>query len=198
MNVAQNSLIYVKSKESVLTLNGTYDTMCSIVEFSYNSNYTVSVKEREELLSRLQNKNFIIINKYKTNSANQDLGKIEMTAKAVRDYIELSYGVRTDIAGRCIEASELIVEILKCLGFKTTKTVEGWCLFDNQDYGSDRPYDEHTWVEIKDIYIDVTADQFNVAMYADTEFKPIIIQKGLPHGMRYYEPEYNEEYEEYY
>ena len=39
------------------------------------------------------------------------------------------------------------------------------------------------------IYIDVTADQFNYNMYKENEYPPILIHKGLPHGMCYEEPE---------
>lgn len=119
---------------------------------------------------------------------------VPFIAQKVRELMEKEYGTGTDLCGSCIEASELICALLKHCGVSNVKTVEGWCEFDDEFYGSDRPYDPHTWVEMSgNIYIDVTADQFNPGMDVESEFKPIIIQKGLPHGMTYTEPEYYED-----
>ena len=103
--------------------------------------------------------------------------------------MEAKYGKGTDLCGRCIEASELIVANLKYWGCNDYNTVEGWCEFDDDSNCSDAPYDPHTWVEMGNIYIDVTADQFNYNMYKENEYPPILIHKGLPHGMCYEEPE---------
>lgn len=115
--------------------------------------------------------------------------------KAVRKYVELKYGTGVDLSGRCIEASEIIAEILRRHKI-AAKTIEGWCLYDDEYYGSDRPFSEHTWVEIGDtgIYADVTADQFNVGMEEYNYFKDIILMKGLPHGMMYDMPVEGEDY----
>lgn len=114
---------------------------------------------------------------------------IESTASAVREYCEINYGTDTDLCGHCIEASELIKAILNMFGIDS-KVVEGWCRWDYDWYGSDRPYDPHTWVEVGDkinmIYIDVTADQFNPGM--ENEYPNILIHEGLPRGMFYIEP----------
>lgn len=128
----------------------------------------------------------------KTNIDNQKDAIIN-TAKAVREFMVKSYGVGTDLAGHCIEASDYIVKIMRTIGYKNWKQVEGYCLYDNEDYGSDHPYDEHTWVQSSDnkIYVDVTADQFNAGMFEENDFKDIIIsniKNGLPHGMRYDKP----------
>lgn len=114
---------------------------------------------------------------------------IEYTLKKCRVYIE--YISDGDVAGYCIEASELIVAIFKFYGFNDCKTVEGWCQYDDDAGCSDRDYDEHTWVEILSgkYYIDITADQFNYHMYKQNEYAPIIFQMDLPHGMCYEEPE---------
>lgn len=121
---------------------------------------------------------------------------VDNTAKAVRRYMETVHGTGTNLAGYCIEASAYIVAILKYLGIKNVTTVEGWCLYDDEDYGSDVPYDAHTWVELNNgkVYIDVTADQFNAGMDKENEFTPIIIRSGLPHGIRYDEPEEEVDY----
>ncbi len=108
---------------------------------------------------------------------------IQYTLKAVRSYMEKTYGKGTELAGHCIEASEYIVAILKSLGYEQAKTVEGYCLYDNGDFCSDVPYDPHTWAELDGYYLDVTADQFNYGMIEENEFAPICIKLGLPHGI---------------
>lgn len=105
----------------------------------------------------------------------------------IREYMEDKYGIGTDLAGQCIEASELIAYILNSFGIQA-KTVEGWCLYDDMYYGSDVPYDAHTWVEANGFYIDVTADQFNPGMGKENEFPGVIFRRGLPYGMQYDEP----------
>ena len=113
----------------------------------------------------------------------------------VRAEMVASYG--EDLQGMCIEASDRIVERIRDgLGVEAV-AVEGWCRFDNEYYGSDRPWDPHTWVEVPslNLYIDVTADQFNYGMYKENDFPAVIVHKGLPHGMFYEEPTWDE-YEE--
>lgn len=111
-------------------------------------------------------------------------------AKNVRAKMENEYG--EDLQGKCIEASELLANEIKKEISEDVKIVEGWCQYDDEYYGSEHPWDPHTWVEIGDIYIDTTADQFNHGMYKENDFKKIIVQKGLPHGMRYDEPTWDE------
>lgn len=120
------------------------------------------------------------------------LEEIRAVAEKIREEMISLYG--DDLAGECIEASEKIVQALSdTLGIKA-KTVEGWCRYDDEYYGSDRPWDPHTWVEIESlqIYIDVTADQFNYGMTCENEFQPVIVRKGLPHGMQYEEPSWDD------
>lgn len=127
------------------------------------------------------------------------LDKAQRVAKVVRDYITQDGATGTDLCGSCIEAAELTVACLKEYRVNNARTVEGWCRFDDDCYGSDRPYDPHTWVEIpgKDLdhpehefyYLDVTAEQFNPGMAKENEYPPIILQPGLPHGMRHEEPQ---------
>lgn len=113
------------------------------------------------------------------------------TACSIRRIMEEKYGYLLD--GRCIEASEKIAEMLCIKSGVSVILIEGWCRFDNEAYGSDRPWAEHTWVEIPkfNLYIDVTADQFNFGMYKENEYPDVIVQEGLPYGMQYEEPEWH-------
>lgn len=122
---------------------------------------------------------------------------IKSLAIKLREIFEERYGTETDLAGYCIQASELLQAIYKVYGIQS-KTVEGWCEYDDEYYGQDRPYDEHTWLEIplnnqnkleQPLYVDITADQFNNGMDIENQFSSIIIRKGLPHGMCYREPD---------
>ena len=117
---------------------------------------------------------------------------IKMVAGTVRKAMISEYGDGTNLCGHCIEASEILQTLYSWLGIKS-KTVEGWCEFDDEYYGSDRPYDPHTWLEIPNssgapLYVDVTADQFNAGMFSENRYPGMIINLGLPHGMTYSEP----------
>lgn len=109
-------------------------------------------------------------------------------AKQVREEVVNKYGDEVNLCGHCIEASDRIVELLSAKGI-TARTIEGWCLYDDECYGSDMPYDAHTWVELNDgTYIDVTADQFNPGMYRGNELPGIIVGQK-PSCMVYVEPD---------
>lgn len=104
--------------------------------------------------------------------------------KEIRNEIVSKYG-EDNLYGKCIEASDKIVEKLKDIGIKAS-TIEGWCIYDDDSSCSDRGYDEHTWVELTDgTYIDVTATQFEYFMYDDI---PEIIIGEKPEYMIYDEP----------
>lgn len=155
---------------------------------------------KKEKLNTIMNDNrFCIINAYKRKNdicvkhLTKDVQGIRKIISEVRKLMETEYGTGTDLAGHCIEASQLITTILNRfvarIPNEVFKTVEGWCEYDDEYYGSDVPYDPHTWVESNTgYYIDVTADQFNPGMCNENEFKGIIFQTGLPHGMTYTEP----------
>lgn len=161
-----------------------------------------AVVSRDWVLDQLIRTNIVGINIHKSKDNRiywedprgivRDRKLLEKIAKIVRSLMEAMYGTGTDLCGHCIEASELICEALKTFGASNAKTVEGWCCFDDESYGSDRPWDEHTWVEIGDIYVDVTADQFNPGMYKENEFEPIVIRKGLPYCMTREEPTWDD------
>ena len=67
-------------------------------------------------------------------------------AQKVRNAMEEKHGEDT-LYGSCIEASELLVAEFERMGLHA-RTVEGWCAWDEESYGSSRPYDEHTWCEV--------------------------------------------------
>lgn len=121
---------------------------------------------------------------------NKDIDIINKICKQVRDEIVSKYG-EDNLYGKCIEASERIVELLKQNDVYAT-TIEGWCIYDDDSGCSDRPYDEHTWVELADsTYIDVTATQFQSFIYEDI---PDIIIGSKPDYMVYEEPDIIDEY----
>lgn len=95
------------------------------------------------------------------------------------------YGL--DLCGTCIEASDMIVDMLYDIGIKA-ETVEGWCVYEDDSSCSDRCYDEHTWVECEGYYIDVTADQFNSCMF--NKLQEIYVTKEKPMCMVYDKPDY--------
>ena len=160
-----------------------------------NWNYDKGIIElsRDQLLNGIISNRFYPINCTVNNRiVVKSLVKEERTIrdmlKTVRKYLEDKYGTGTNLTGHCIEASELVILLLKSMNYRDAKAVEGWCSFDDEYYGSDRPYDPHTWVECGKYYIDVTADQFNPGMWGNHQFKPVIFKVGLPHGMSYTEP----------
>ena len=92
----------------------------------------------------------------KSKSEPEIIKKLKSMALSIRDEMVSVYG--EDLAGYCIEASEIIVDRLQNeLGIEA-KAVEGWCRFDDESYGSDHPWDPHTWVEIPSLglYVDLT------------------------------------------
>ena len=112
---------------------------------------------------------------------------VKQAAKKARDYIVSKYGTETDLCGRCIEASEYLVDLLTDENIPA-KAVEGYVIYDNDENCSDRAWDEHTWVELSDgTVVDVTVEQFNPMM--DIDYPPILIQKN-PHGYVYNKPDF--------
>lgn len=129
------------------------------------------------------------------NSIGDDKLSLEpicLLARSVRDEMVERYG--PDLQGKCIEASERLVKRLSESLNLEAITVAGWCRFDDEHYGSDRPWDPHTWVEIPtlNLYVDITADQFNWGMFTENDYSPVTICQGLPHGMQYNEPTWSD------
>lgn len=170
-----------------------------IIYFKYNkTTMTCSVHNKivsyKVMVDLINSESVYVINSYLKCGTQVVIRRFDINdrfilkiAMAVREQMETLYGVGTDLAGHCIEASETIAAILTTCGAKC-KVVEGWCEFDDEYYGSDRPYDPHTWVEIGKVYLDVTADQFNPGMYPENKYPPVLVNLGLPHGMSYREP----------
>ena len=95
-----------------------------------------------------------------------------------------------ELYGKCIETSDRIVKRLSTVGIKAY-TFECWCVFDDENYGSDRPWGEHTLVITdKGLVVDVTADQFNCAM--EDKYKELEIGTKLPNKMTFYEPSWED------
>lgn len=102
----------------------------------------------------------------------------------IRKDLESRY--TTPLHGKCIESSDLVLNYLKSKKIEAI-AVEGWCLYDDEYYGSDRPYDAHTWVEVPSlgIIIDLTLDQFQAGM---NENIPSVFIGPLPDFLKYEEP----------
>lgn len=113
------------------------------------------------------------------------LETIRRIAEQVRNELTSKYGKGVELAGKCIESSERIQELLKQEGI-VSKTVEGWCVYDYFENCTNQPYDAHTWLEVGDIYVDVSADQFEYQF----SFKiPEVIVGERPYYMQYNEPD---------
>lgn len=118
--------------------------------------------------------------------------KLLLVATYVRLHIEHTNKDNNDkLYGTCMDASDMIVDMLSDIGIKA-EFIEGWCSYDISSNCSDRSYDEHCWVEVKDgdklWYIDVTATQFNA--FVCKEFEPIIVTTQKPKSMLYDEPNF--------
>jgi len=113
-------------------------------------------------------------------------------ATALRKKLESMYGTGTELAGKCIMASEALCKELTKRGYKC-KTVEGWCWYDTCDNITNEPTDAHTWVQVyglsklgnRVLYVDITGDQFNP--YLDYPLEgveigriPYCMHKGKP------------------
>ena len=111
---------------------------------------------------------------------------IKKIANLVREQIMFESG--DDPTGYCVEASEMIIEELKMEGLKA-ELIEGWVQYDDPSTCTDRDHDEHSWVECEGYIIDVTGDQFDYFM--EEPMPPVYIDKEIPHGWFYDEPEDN-------
>lgn len=191
------------------TLIGHNFTLLTWDRSKWSCDIKTSTISRNKLQALTNNKNFYpcnytitsdsrLINKSKYKNFNDVIHIILDIASIVRIMMVKQYGAGTNLAGHCIEASEFIATAINIVfKDKVAQTVEGWCLYDDEDYGSDRPYSEHTWVStrLKGFeYLDVTADQFNVAMDSSNEFKNIVYGHKLPHGIMLEQPVEGEDY----
>lgn len=115
------------------------------------------------------------------------LNIIQTIAIQVRREMEGKYG--DQLYGKCIEASERIVSLLREKGLPA-RTVEGWCIYDQYYSCSDQPFDAHTWVEVNldrhELVVDVTATQFQA--YIDDPIPDVYIGE-LPRYFQLEKPE---------
>ena len=89
------------------------------------------------------------------------------TAMTLKNVLEKKYG-RQNMAmmGKCIEASDTLVELLKQKGY-TARAKQVWVLYQNFESCSDYCYEEHWIVEVTHgnhkVYVDITLNQFQWA-----------------------------------
>lgn len=96
--------------------------------------------------------------------------KLRELGRSVRTTLQNEHGT---VAGHCVEASERLLEQLEDTTLDGS-VVEGWCLYDRFEGCTDRPYDEHTWLQVElyegtGVYVDATFDQFSDRVACDVE-----------------------------
>lgn len=122
------------------------------------------------------------------------LKEIYEIAKKVREQIQLEIGNK-DLKGFCKYCSNKIRLLLRLKGYRT-KLIKGRFMVESPDlvsidpiyWGSeDTYYPPHYWVEIDNLIIDVTADQFNVELDVENHMDEIVIgtYEELPRYMPY-------------
>ena len=91
--------------------------------------------------------------------------------------------------GRCIEASDNLVDLLNKNGYKA-KAIQVWVLYEYFEGCTDICYEEHWFVKVKvgnrNVYVDTTIDQFQWAfsralpeIYIDAKL-PLFYLKSKP------------------
>ena len=206
LNIHNNDELYAVALKNAITIANYDELKDTVVLLSKSSFMPGSISKESHYVSVLVNpyetkenlekiKQVLDEHMFKLPDKEQEIAPhIEITniAQNVRNEMVSTYG--EDLAGYCIEASDKIAEKISSYLGLNAQAVEGWCRFDDEHYGSDRPWDPHTWVEVPSlgIYIDATADQFNYGMCSENNFPEVIVQKGLPHGMVYDEPTWDE------
>lgn len=114
------------------------------------------------------------------NNSNQyAIMEMKNIASDVRKVLDEKYG--DYLAGKCVEATEMISELLQKQGY-FVRLVEGWAIYDFFETCSSRPYDPHTWLEVSldnEVYlVDVTLDQFQPFIEEEIE-KVIVTNKHI-------------------
>lgn len=90
---------------------------------------------------------------------------VREVAQLVRDFIVRRYG---DSGGLCIDATRYIMRLLNHRGIETT-CYEGKVRFTHEGVTTTG---YHVWLEVDDVIVDVTADQFNDEIQ---KFPPVLI-----------------------
>lgn len=109
----------------------------------------------------------------------EDINKISLAAQNIRVMLLRKYNA--NLFGKCIEATDTLVEIYKSQGYQA-KAKQVWCLYEYFENCSNYCYEEHWLVELikgkEKLYIDVTLDQFQWAF--SRKLPEIYMQKKLP------------------
>lgn len=109
----------------------------------------------------------------------KDKKTIYTIAEVARFRLQSKY--QGNLMGRCIEATDDLVEIYNSVGFQA-KAKQVWCLYEYFESCSNYCYEEHWLVELingkEKLYIDITLDQFQ---WAFTKKLPeLYMQNKLP------------------
>lgn len=108
---------------------------------------------------------------------------IQDCASQVRNNLQKKYGYKSEnMMGKCIEASDKLVYVLKRHGYSRVRAKQVWVLYQNFETCSNYCFEEHWIVEVGygecKWYVDTTMDQFSWAF--DFPIPPIWIGTKLP------------------
>lgn len=111
-----------------------------------------NIKDKTTILTVAQQERSVLLNKYNAN-----------------------------LIGKCIEASDRLVEIYKSIGYQA-KAKQVWCLYEYFESCSNYCYEEHWLAELikgkEKLYVDITLDQFQWAF--SRKLPEIWMQNKLP------------------
>lgn len=115
--------------------------------------------------------------------AEQHVRFIQENALYVRNTLAKKYGYKSeDMLGKCIEASDKLVYMLKHQGYDNVQAKQVWVLYQNFESCSNYCFEEHWIVEVTvgklKWYVDLTMDQFQWAF--DLSLPSIWIGSKLP------------------
>ena len=120
----------------------------------------------------------------------QELDLLRKIALYERNNLIQKYG--NNLMGKCIEASDTIVDIIekKSNGKLKAQAKQVWVLYENFEGCTDICYEEHWLVKVLvkgyPYYIDVTMDQFQWAFYR--QLPEIYFERKLPNFYLVREP----------
>lgn len=108
---------------------------------------------------------------------------IKHCALYVKEGLQKKYGYRPEnMMGKCIEASDKLVYMLKHQGYSRVRAKQVWVLYQNFESCSNYCFEEHWIVEVAygeyKWYVDLTLEQFGWAF--DFALPPIWIGTKLP------------------
>ena len=111
-----------------------------------------------------------------------ELDTIKNVAVSIKVQLNKKYGMKYEnLMGKCIEASDTLVEKLKLYGFNA-EAKQVWCLYENFETCSNYCYEEHWIVKVTKgrdkVFIDLTIKQFQWAFFK--ELPSIYFSNKLP------------------